>query len=225
MLKYFTLGHTLLMFLGCSYIDHFGTNISEVRKGVVRIKNASGKVGTGFIIRTSRQDKIYIITASHVIEDPDPKVEFYGNEEYVATVATVLKVEEDFERKEEGDLGLLWVERGDLDLFSFRLSEQAIDYNDEFFTFGFSGTDKTPKYSQLTYSSQESRIFKFKGTVQERYSGGPILVKKFGGYRVIGMVISKVKYDVNSISARAINEFLTGLIPKSNPINTVITPP
>ena len=53
-------------------------DLDVLKAAVVKIRANTGQVGSGFIVRVE-QDKVFIITAAHVIAgDPQPEVEFFS---------------------------------------------------------------------------------------------------------------------------------------------------
>jgi S1-C subfamily serine protease len=179
----------------------------EIKKAVVKI-TSNNRVGTGFVVKAT-QNKVYIITVAHTIEgDPQPMVNFFGNNEFKATVIHA----EDIPDK---GLALLLLEGIPQNVSPLSLSEKNLsdfifdlDKRDATIsTYGFPQGGADWAYTELTYSGQKGRDLVFSGNIQEGNSGGPLIKKG----KVIGIITARGPF-VHATSALTIKEFLIGLL-------------
>lgn len=176
--------------------------VDNFRKSVVKITNGSRmesrmRIGSGFVVQVAF-DKIYIITATRIIEgDPNPSVEFFGNREFKAKVLSA-----DGENIPDDVLPISLSEQNVRNLFL------QLDKRDEvIFTFGFPRGGAELAYTEVSYSGQKGRSLLFSGNIYEGNVGSPLIK----GNRVIGMIIRRGGF-VEAISALAIREFIQGTI-------------
>jgi len=204
----------LFSFLGISCV-HVPKSLEDIKKGVVKI-NSNGRQGTGFVVKVT-SDTVYILTVVHVIKgDPNPIVKFFENQEIKAKTISA-------EESDDNGLALLLIENSipSNAMSLYVAKESNLRVGDSVFTFGFPRGGAPWSYDELSYAGQEKRKLTFSGSdIEEGNSGGPIIK----GDQVVGILTEKTIYAF-AISAQGIREFLTGLLPKSTPVETIITPP
>jgi tetratricopeptide (TPR) repeat protein len=172
--------------------------LTPVRRSVVRIlptfsgKNSgTGFHGTGFVLRRQGA-KAWILTARHVIRDPDDfseattiQVELYGGNLPASTVASRLPAQEVRSGDRDLDLALLEVVALPLDIQPLKFaSGEGIGIGATLTMVGHPGSDNWKKVTgKLTDSSTNSLIVN-SPTMAEGGSGSPMLSDK---QRVVGM--------------------------------------
>lgn len=170
----------------------------QLQKSVVRIRS-NKRQGTGFVIGVS-ENKAYIITVSHVVDNKNPSVEFFADKKLTAEVL-------DREPQENG-LTLLLVE-GQIPYEAIPLylvKQRELNKGDTMFTFGFPRGGAPWTYDELTYSGQKRRILQFSTSgIEEGNSGCPVIK----GDQIVAMITSITNYAF-AIPAESIREFLRG---------------
>lgn len=177
--------------------------IITAKKIVVEIYNKSGNSGgTGFIIEVLN-NRVYILTAAHLIEgNSQPKVNIFSQGDYNARVLRV---------DEQRNLALLVVENEDL---SATTTPYYLPENNELtttgnviFTIGFPKAGKLWAYQKLSYAGTQNEHLLFTGDlIEEGNSGGPVVSET----KIIGMIAGKSE-KVYAISSRVIRSFLQSI--------------
>jgi S1-C subfamily serine protease len=174
--------------------------ITTAKKVVVEIYNRSGNSGgTGFIIEVLN-NRLYILTAAHLIEgNSQPKVNIFSQGDHNAKVLSV---------DEQRNLALLVVENEDL---SATTTPYYLPENNELtttgkviFTIGFPKEGKLWAYQKLSYAGIKNKHLLFAGDlIEEGNSGGPVMSEN----KIVGMIAGKSE-QVYAISPRVIRSFL-----------------
>jgi len=158
----------------------------KAKKMVVEIYNNRQKSsGTGFVIDVLK-DKIYILTASHVVAgDPKPTITFFEGWK--------LKAEEIVHADDNEDgLALLSVDAGDitLEVDYYLPKEDELKAGSTVFTIGFPRSGAEWAYEELKYSGRKGADLLFSGNIYEGNSGGPVIE----GDKIVGLITRSGKY-------------------------------
>ena len=162
--------------------------IDDLKAGVVKIKAKTGRVGTGFIVRVE-QDKVFIITAAHVIAgDSQPEVEFFfkRNESVKGTVLPGAEVHDDMQ-----GLALVMVRGQDflskgIQSLAFGLATEIVAGSEEALIIGHPGGGGDWTVVKRDIANRVGRKITLDPGMAARFSGGPILVEK----KVVGIVMT-----------------------------------
>jgi len=196
------------------------SEISDViRRGIVKITTnkylGTPRVGSGFIVAITKNNKVFIVTATHVVLGTNKvDIDLYG---YESVSATVLEA-----RQEESDIGLAILVLTDNkiaeNLTKLSISEKKkINMNNKVITLGFPGNVVKSDYRLLQTKTINDKILILtdmsrKGSF-ERFSGGPII--NMNDKKVIGIVqkefaspLHKKTREIYAIPASVIRSFL-----------------
>lgn len=162
--------------------------IDQLKAGVVKIRAKTGQVGTGFIVRME-QEKVFIITAAHVIAgDSQPEVEFFSNR-HVSVKGAVLpgaEVHDDVQ-----GLALVMV-RGQeflskgIQSLAFGLATDLVAGGEEALIIGHPGGGGDWTVVKRDIANRVGRKITLDPGMAARFSGGPILVEN----KVMGIVMA-----------------------------------
>ena len=176
-----------LMILGLP-LSHAQT-IDDLKAGVVKIRAKTGQIGTGFLVRVE-QDKVFIITAAHVIAgDSQPEVEFFfeRNESVKGSVLPGAELNDDLR-------GLaLVVVRGKVHIpdgvtvLPFGKSVDLVAGGEEALVIGHPSSGGDWAILKRHISNRIGRDIALHPNVESGFSGGPIIV----GDHVVGIVMSR----------------------------------
>jgi hypothetical protein len=163
-------------------------DLDVLKAAVVKIRANTGQVGSGFIVRVE-QDKVFIITAAHVIAgDPQPEVEFFS-ERNVPIKGAVLpgaEVNDDVR-----GLALVMVRGKEflskgIQSLAFGLATDLVSGGEEALVIGHPGGGGDWAVVKRHISNRVGRDITLDPGVMARFSGGPILVKN----KVMGIVMT-----------------------------------
>jgi len=162
--------------------------IDDLKAGVVKIKAKTGRVGTGFIVRVE-QEKVFIITAAHVIVgDSQPEVEFFlkRNEPLKGAVLPGAEVHDDVQ-----GLALVMVRGQDflskgLQSLAFGLSTDLVSGGEEALIIGHPSGGGDWTVVKRDIANRVGRKITLDPGMAARFSGGPLLVEN----KVMGIVMT-----------------------------------
>ena len=167
----------------------FAQDVEAYKRGVVRIHNTRLNVtGTGFIVRLDK-DRVYIVTAAHVVRSNEYPNVYFFNRAHDPIQAKLINREDNDDLK---GLAFLRVQasaevlKGVMPLL---LSNSSVKGGEAVSIIGFpDGTDKW-SVTRATISRLEGREMVFAGPVRTGNSGGPVLLDG----QVIGMVTDTIQ--------------------------------
>ena len=163
-------------------------DLDVLKAAVVKIRANTGQVGSGFIVRVE-QDKVFIITAAHVIAgDSQPEVEFFS-ERNVPIKGAVLpgaEVNDDVR-----GLALVMVRGKEflskgIQSLAFGLATDLVSGGEEALVIGHPGGGGDWAVVKRHIANRVGRDITLDPGVMARFSGGPILVKN----KVMGIVMT-----------------------------------
>lgn len=163
------------------------SDMDSLKPAIVAIKNRTGRVGTGFIARVTRE-AAYIVTAYHVVEGDDhPQVSFYPK--HATSIAAKRVSACGLQNTVGEDRGLAVVIVEGRDVLPSGLLELGLDPSAR-----FKGGDKVTTIGQ-DWSVMTGSIVRVKGLdveiqmepADEGCSGSPVLI----GNTVVGLITAK----------------------------------
>ena len=163
-------------------------DLDVLKAGVVKIRANTGQVGSGFIVRVE-QDKVFIITAAHVIAgDSQPDVEFFSqrNEAVKGAVLPGAELNDDVR-----GLALVMVRGKEflskgIQSLAFGLATDLVSGGEEALVIGHPGGGGDWAVVNRHIANRVGRDITLDPGVMSRFSGGPILVKN----KVMGIVMT-----------------------------------
>ena len=158
-------------------------DLDVLKAAVVKIRANTGQVGSGFIVRVE-QDKVFIITAAHVIAgDPQPEVEFFS-ERNVPIKGAVLpgaEVSDDVR-----GLALVMVRGKEflskgIQSLAFGLATDLVSGGEEALVIGHPGGGGDWAVVKRHIANRVGRDITLDPGVMARFSGGPIRLRLLEG--------------------------------------------
>lgn len=180
----------------------------NTKAAVVRIENTKREeVGTGFIVRIV-SDKIYIVTAAHVVRgDQHPKVYLFTRQDE-GIAATVVDREED-------DLKGLALLRLTADSrILAKLAELKLRATDDLgngnnVTFiGFPDSTSLWTVDKGNIKRLEGRNLVLSGSVRPGYSGGPVILNQ----QAVGLITDVTQTDIYAVRAEVLVPYVNGFV-------------
>ncbi len=200
-------------------------DLDVLKAAVVKIRANTGQVGSGFIVRVE-QDKVFIITAAHVIAgDPQPEVEFFW-ERNVPIKGTVLpgaEVNDDVRGLALVIvLGKEFFSKG-IQSLAFGLVTDLVSGGEEALVIGHPGGGGDWTVVNRHISNRVGRDITLDPGVMARFSGGPILVKN----KVMGIVMTNRGGFGLGSTHKSVLDYMEGfgVIPSTVPIIDAKEPP
>lgn len=182
-------------------------DVNALKKGVVRIRNTRHEeVGTGIIVKVTR-DGVYVVTAAHVVRgDANPEVYLFTRQREPLR-AMLINMEED-DRK---GLALLWLKVDGEALAGLRAlsigSSSGLDGGEEVTLLGFPDGTSIWTVTRGTVARREGREVVFSGAVATGNSGGPLL----HGGRVVGLVTDRGPTFSYAAQAESVTQYIRGV--------------
>ena len=200
-------------------------DLDVLKAAVVKIRANTGQVGSGFIVRVE-QDKVFIITAAHVIAgDPQPEVEFFS-ERNVPIKGAVLpgaEVNDDVR-----GLALVMVRGKEflskgIQSLAFGLATDLVSGGEEALVIGHPGGGGDWAVVKRHISNRVGRDITLDPGVRSRFSGGPILVKN----KVMGIVMTNRGGFGLGSTHKSVLDYMEGfgVVPSTVPIIDAKEPP
>jgi hypothetical protein len=200
-------------------------DLDVLKAAVVKIRANTGQVGSGFIVRVE-QDKVFIITAAHVIAgDPQPEVEFFS-ERNVPIKGAVLpgaEVNDDVR-----GLALVMVRGKEflskgIQSLAFGLATDLVSGGEEALVIGHPGGGGDWAVVKRHISNRVGRDITLDPGVMARFSGGPILVKN----KVMGIVMTNRGGFGLGSTHKSVLDYMEGfgVVPSTVPIIDAKEPP
>ena len=176
-----------LLLIGDLPLSHAQT-IDQLKAGVVKIRAKTGQVGTGFLVRME-QEKVFIITAAHVIAgDSQPEVEFFSKRNVLVKGAVLpgAEVHDDVQ-----GLALVLVQGQEflstgIQSLAFGLATDLVSGGEEALIIGHPAAGGDWTVVKRDIANRVGRKITLDPGMAARFSGGPILVQN----KVMGIVMT-----------------------------------
>ncbi len=144
-----------------------GAGEAEVENGVVRVVTL-GEQGSGFVVGIDR-GITFLVTAAHVVEGvQSPQVSFAADP-HNPYRAQVVRVDPD------NDVAALKVEGRVKGVMALPFDERPVEPADVLQAIGFPGRALRPRWQSGALSGREGGLILFDQSLDEGYSGGPLL--------------------------------------------------
>jgi hypothetical protein len=203
----------------------YAKTIDEMKAGVVKIRAKTGQVGTGFIVRME-QEKVFIITAAHVIAgDSQPEVEFFSNRNVSVKGAVLPGAELNDDVR---GLALVMVRGKEflskgIQSLAFGLATDLVSGGEEALVIGHPGGGGDWAVVKRHIANRVGRDITLDPGVMARFSGGPILVKN----KVMGIVMSNRGGFGLGSTHKSVLDYMEGfgVVPSTVPIIDAKEPP
>jgi Trypsin-like peptidase domain len=177
----------------------------NMKAGVVRIENTKrNEVGAGFIVKIVG-DKVYVVTASHVVQGDQHPTVFLFNHQGEAMSATVIDIQED-----DDGLALLRL-TVNVQILSglkeFKISATSDLGNGDDVTFiGFPGGTNLWSVDRGIIKRLEGNNLVLSGSARQGNSGGPVILNQ----HAIGLVTDVSQTDSYALRAEVIVPYING---------------
>jgi hypothetical protein len=194
----------LILFLQILVVCPSAQETKPLETGVVKIL-ASGKVGTGFIVKLNR-DSVYIVTVSHVVEGvKHPKVEFFTRRNMPVTARVV-----GLEGEDPRGLALLLVtseENAPAGIVALCLApSMSMEPGEDVIVIGFPRLGGPWSLIKGSVASRKGQDFFLNAAIDEGVSGSPVIKEE----QVVGLVTGKSGSYGVAIPAAIVQLFLEG---------------
>lgn len=213
----------LITLLGCLVWHNAGHPQGQegFQNGVVRIDNTKlNESGTGFIIAVDTE-KLYIVTASHVVKGSLFQNVYFFNNQHIPVKATVI----DRERDDLEGLAVLLVTKAWINYSDFRPltigKASSLHGGENVQVIGFPGGTTICTFSNRNIARVEGRRLVLSGQIESGNSGGPVLLNE----QVIGLVTDVTGSMTYAVPAESILLYFAGVVgAKTIKPNTIVTP-
>jgi tetratricopeptide (TPR) repeat protein len=181
--------------------------IMGLKAGVVRIVSSkSAEVGTGFIVNI-KNDRIYIVTSSHVIIRGEAPQVYLFNRQRDPLMATIVDKEEDGLK----GFALLMVDSKGVDLSGIEVLRLRDTFHlngrEEITIIGFPDSTSIWTVTASTLARLDGRYLVFAGSIHQGNSGGPVI----SNGQVVGLVTDVIQGFVYAARAESIAAYINGI--------------